>query len=281
VSATLRLAIGRGSAEHVIDIGDGARIGSGTGVEVRIPDDAIAPVACTLEHGPGGWILRVFGDGVAVDGRPRARGERVPCAPGAVVRLAAAPPITITLRAAPSDAQPSSERTASLARDLVRELLAGPGGPELVIESGPGAGGRQRLPPPGERVVVGRGDTAGWVLLDADLSRDHVAFERGWDGVRVLDLGSKNGTRVGGVPAPTDAPGRLLVDGELIELGATALRFSDPAEQYLRELDQRLAAAGPRRWTAGGDGATRSWPALIAAGIAVAAIVTLILLFAI
>ncbi len=276
----LRLGITRGSTEHVIDIGDGARVGSGTGVEVRIPDDAIAPVACTFERDAGGWSLRALAPGVSLDGRALTRGERVACAIGAIVGLAATPPVTLLVRAAPDDAQPSVERTASLARDLVRELLAGPGGPELVIETGPVTGARCQLPPPGERVVVGRGDTATWIVLDADLSREHVAFDRTWDGVRVVDLGSKNGTRVGGALAPTSAPGRLLADGELIELGGTSIRFLDPAEQYLRELDRRLAAPPPRRWPAIAGPTAQRWPALAAALIAVAAVVALILLFA-
>ncbi|MCE9572263.1 MAG: FHA domain-containing protein [Deltaproteobacteria bacterium] len=276
----LRLGVTRGSAEHVIDIGDGARIGSGTNVEVRIPDDAIAAVACTLEHDARGWSLRALADGVSLDGKSLRRGERMPFALGATIALAASPPVTIAVRAAPGDAQPSVERTASLARDLVRELLAGPGGPELVVETGPVAGTRCKLPPPGERVVVGRGDTATWILLDADLSREHVAFDRTWDGVRVVDLGSKNGTRVGGALAPTTAPGKLVADGELIELGGTSIRFLDPAEQYLRELDRRLAAPAPRRWTGDADASGTRWPAIVAGVIAVAAIAALILLFA-
>jgi len=79
--------------------------------------------------------------------------------------------------------------------------------------------------------VLGRGDEATWVILDEDLSRAHAEIRRGWDGVTVADLGSRNGTRVGGarITAPTS-----LHDGDVVELGRTQLRFDDPAERHLR-----------------------------------------------
>ena len=79
-------------------------------------------------------------------------------------------------------------------------------------------------------LVIGRGDDAGWVILDGDLSKTHAEIRRGWDGVRVIDLESKNGTKLDGV-AVGDAE---LRDGALIELGNVRLRFRDPAERHLR-----------------------------------------------
>ena len=68
---------------------------------------------------------------------------------------------------------------------------------------------------------------------DDDLSRTHVEIRRGWDGVRIVDLGSKNGTKLDGARV-SDAE---LHDGALIELGHLALRFRDPAERHLRGGD--------------------------------------------
>ena len=273
-AVTLRLIVRRGgdagSTEHVIDVGPGARLGGGAGADVRIPDESIATIACELEHGELGWRVRAIAAGVALDGALLAIGASETIAPGARLALGG---FTIDVTAAPAGAVPSAERTASLARELVRELLAGPGGPELVVEAGPAAGKRLRLPPPEARVIVGRGEGATWVVLDPSLSRAHAAIDRGWDGVRVLDLGSKNGTRAGGVLAPRDGEGagRAIGDGDRIEIGETTIVYRDPAEQYLRSLDDKLGAP-PAPLEKARAPAGVPWAAIIAAMIAVVAL---------
>ncbi|HTJ41562.1 MAG TPA: FHA domain-containing protein [Kofleriaceae bacterium] len=264
VALTLRLVIRRGSgAKHTIDVGPGARIGRDPRADVRIPDEEVAPLACELERTENGWFVRAL-----------ASDDRRPIAPGDELALGG---VTIHVLAAPAGAAPSAERTASLARELVRELLAGPGGPELVVERGPASGKRLRLPPPDARVIVGRGEGATWVLLDPDLSRAHAAIDRSWDGVRVLDLGSKNGTRVAGalVPREGEGAGRAVADGDRIELGATAIRYSDPAEQYLRSLDDKLGRA-PAIAAPPPAPAAFPWTALVAALIAAIAVAAIL-----
>ena len=136
------------------------------------------------------------------------------------VRVAPAPPGAIA--AAP-------QRTASLARELMRTLLGGDGAPTLEIERGPSAGVKRPLDPPESVLVIGRGEGATWVILDSDLSKCHAEIRRGWDGVSVVDLGSKNGTRVDGVLVRE----RRLTDGAKLELGNVVVRFRDPAERHL------------------------------------------------
>jgi hypothetical protein len=118
------------------------------------------------------------------------------------------------------------QRTDSLARELVRSLLGTDGAPTLTIERGPHAGAKRLLAPPESVLVIGRGDEADWPILDEDLSRTHVEIRRGWDGVTVRDLGSSNGTRLAGKRVKRAA----LRDGQLLELGALAIRFRDPVE---------------------------------------------------
>jgi predicted component of type VI protein secretion system len=134
------------------------------------------------------------------------------------------------------------QRTESLARELVRSLLGAGAAPTLEIERGPAAGATRALPPPESALVIGRGDDAGWVLLDEDLSRTHAEVRRGWDGVTIRDLGSKNGTIVDG--AMVDGAGVMLRDGARIELGNVVLRFRDPAERHLRGEPAGAGAAG-------------------------------------
>src|SRR6185503_3852 len=118
-----------------------------------------------------------------------------------------------------------------LARELVRNLLGDGAVPTLEIERGQQLGSRRALAPPESSLVIGRGDECGWVIVDEDLSRTHAEVRRGWDGVTVVDLGSKNGTRVDGerIAEPT-----AVRDGALITMGKLALRFHDPAERHLR-----------------------------------------------
>jgi pSer/pThr/pTyr-binding forkhead associated (FHA) protein len=241
----LRLAVSRsGGSRFEVDVAPGARIGSSASADVRFPDATIEPEQARLEQHDGRWFLVATAPGVFVAGAELHTGARAAVSPGTEIQIG---PYRVVTGDATPDRVPSAERTASLARELVRELLSGPGGaaPELVCDDGPAAGDRLRLPPPESRVVVGRGEGSSWVILDPNLSRAHAAIDRGWDGTRVIDLGSKNGTRVAGELAPTVTPGRALADGDIVELGATKLRYVDPAEQYLRDLDARLAVATP------------------------------------
>jgi pSer/pThr/pTyr-binding forkhead associated (FHA) protein len=74
-------------------------------------------------------------------------------------------------------------------------------------------------------LTVGRGGQND-VVVDADefASARHVRIEPRRDGVWVHDLGSTNGTFVNG--ARIDRP-RKLVDGDLVRIGETELRFLD------------------------------------------------------
>jgi pSer/pThr/pTyr-binding forkhead associated (FHA) protein len=282
----LRLSVSRaGGSRFELDVAPGTRIGSGAAVDVRFPDAAIAPEQAHLEYDNGWWLV-ASEPGVLVGGAALAPGQRAPVPPGTSIEIGSYRVVTAM---ASADAAPSVDRTASLARELVRELLSGPGGavPELVCDGGPAAGDRLRLPAPESRVVVGRGEGSTWVILDPNLSRAHAAIDRGFDGTRVIDLGSKNGTRVSGELAPTVVPGRVLADGDTVELGATRLRYVDPAEQYLRDLDARLASMTPGGAMAAVTPARPAAPArrrssaplVVAAVIAAAAIAGLALLF--
>lgn len=157
----------------------------------------------------------------------------------------------------------------------MRDLLGPPvaPSPELVVEEGPAAGQRLSLPGPGSRIVIGRGDIAGWIVLDPDLSRAHAAVDHRADGVWLVDLGSKNGTRLDGAAAPTEAPGLLVRAGAQITLGKTTIRFRDPVAamagaetRTVTSADVAIGAVPPR------------WPIAIAAAVAVIAIAVLIAL---
>jgi adenylate cyclase len=71
-------------------------------------------------------------------------------------------------------------------------------------------------------VVIGRSPECQVVLKDFGISRQHARITVGEDGVRIMDLKSKNGTQVNGVPV-VEAP---LKDGDRILLGKFQLTFT-------------------------------------------------------
>jgi len=118
--------------------------------------------------------------------------------------------------------------------------------PEAFLEAmfGGDAGKIQRVGR--ERVVVGRGSEADFVLDDVTMSRRHAAIEWGQNGFHIADLESGNGVRINGeLVSEFD-----LEDGATIELGSTVLvlKFgrnpqSAPAGAGLRDQDtQELPA---------------------------------------
>jgi DNA-binding NtrC family response regulator len=77
------------------------------------------------------------------------------------------------------------------------------------------------LPPRGE-VVVGRGEESDLCIDHPSISRKHAKVIADTDGVRIADLGSANGTRLGDRAL---APGESveLVPGEVVDLGSVML----------------------------------------------------------
>ncbi|MBX3187792.1 MAG: sigma 54-dependent Fis family transcriptional regulator [Labilithrix sp.] len=71
------------------------------------------------------------------------------------------------------------------------------------------------------RVLVGQSPVCDFVLADPRVSRRHLALSPEGHRVRLTDLGTTNGTRVGGVQMIEV----LLAGGEAIELGDTSLRL--------------------------------------------------------
>jgi hypothetical protein len=200
-----------------IDIEGDFTIGGGADARVRLPAAEIAGMRVVVRAaGVGAGKVFVLG---------RYRVDVAPSPPGAI----ATPP----------------QRTESLARELLRDLLGTQGAPSLTIERGTHAGATRLLAPPESVLVIGRGDEAGWVLEDDQLSRAHIEVRRGWDGLRVVDLGSKNGTNVDGVRLVEGAEGVAIADGTLIEIGGIRIRVNDPAHRIPRPTPSQSPTPTP------------------------------------
>ncbi len=245
---------------------EGPRIvlGGSAAAQLRLP----AAVA-REEHvviSDGRWIALAA---LEVDGSPRASGESGPIGAGVTMMFGA---LRVAIAPAPAGSLVSPPaRTASLALELVRGLLGANAAPSFEVETGPVPGAKRALPPPVATLVIGRGDEATWVILDEDLSRAHAEVRRGWDGVTIRDLDSKNGTRLDGVAITEPTP---LGDGMAIQLGNVVLRFRDPAERHLRGGTQ---PPEPRRSVPAVPVSVPSpWPFLVAAAVAGLAVVGLV-----
>lgn len=229
-----------------VDIDDAAFvIGSGASARIRLPAAQVQPEHVHIE---GTRWRTADRDGDIAGGVTLELGNYR-------VRVAPAPAGT-----APSPPQ----RTESLARELMRNLLGDGAAPSLELLRGPGAPSKRTLPPPESMLVIGRGDEANWIIVDEDLSRVHAEIRRGWDGTRILDRGSKNGTKVDGTRI-TDAP---LLDGATIELGKVMFRFHDPADRRLRPEPAPAAPPPARRTSKASFYAALAILAVALAGIA-------------
>lgn len=256
----LRVQVSEGGEPALppIDVGDASfAIGSAPGARVRLPASVARPEHVRIDaSGPGGARAATWrtadASGTVGGGCDIAIGRFH-------VRISPSP--------AGSNATPP-HRTESLARELMRALLGANAAPSLEVERGPHLGAKRTLAPPESSLVIGRGDAASWVIADGDLSKAHAEIRRGWDGVRVFDLASKNGTRVDGERVGDG--GAELADGALVELGRLALRYRDPAEAHLGGPAPRAARRDrrPRKPAA-------FYAALVIAGAALAGLVGL------
>jgi pSer/pThr/pTyr-binding forkhead associated (FHA) protein len=230
---------GATTARYQYDLdGDEIVIGRSSSCDVALPHEEVSSRHAILRRRGQTWMLadlqstngtRFAGERVPLDGRPLADGEEFEVAG-----------FRIRFRAQGGPSATTSEGTLSIARRMVREVLGavGPGKnpPTLRIVDGPQAGRRFEISPGGRPMTIGRGEGCDIRLEDRDASREHARVERDWAGVVVEDLGAKNPILLGG--APLQAPQRLR-HGDLLLVGSTTLRYDDPADQYLRELEGR------------------------------------------
>ena len=223
---------GQAALQPAIDVDDTSIvIGSIASARVQLPAAAVRPEHVRIEGMRWRAIGRVTVAGTVQEGGDI--GEGVTLELGRYrVKVSPSPPGAIAA---------SPQRTESLARELIRQMLGTHAAPALEIVRGPLAGAKRMLAPPESTLVIGRGDEAGWIIADDDLSRVHAEVRRGWEGIHIADLGSKHGTKVDGAVVASS----VLHDGALIELGKVVMRFTDPAEQHLRGPSHRPPVVSP------------------------------------
>ncbi len=176
----------------VIATGSGTRADLSLRVPDAMPADALVTALCEA-------VAADPGQPVTVDGRSiAAASTAADChlVDGAIVRVG----------------NPAAQELAAV--------------PELVVTCGPDAG-RRLLLTDGEH-VVGREPGCSLAVHDAAISRRHLLVRVGSGGTTVSDLGSANGTSLGGHPLDAGVATSLPFDREL-HLGDSRLRLEPPA----------------------------------------------------
>jgi len=87
--------------------------------------------------------------------------------------------------------------------------------------------------PLGESTSIGRDGQNDLVLSDGNVSRRHAQIFLRGDGAWLVDLGSRNGTRVDGQPVPANVP-RQLAPGQTFNVGDTSLQLGLASSASLR-----------------------------------------------
>jgi len=213
-------------------------IGRGSGADVRLPGRGVSETHATIEPQGSRYALRDDGstNGTRVEGVPLvARRPRL-LADGDTFTIAE---FTLTFFEGPLPHGPTlPERTASLARRMLRELLGGESAasqsPYLRVTAGSEAGTLLNFGEPPSRLVIGRDPECDLVVADRDVSRAHIELVRDADGVVGRDLESKNGLEVNGKRMRE----RRLRHGDVIRLGSATIVYQDPSEQALREFER-------------------------------------------
>jgi pSer/pThr/pTyr-binding forkhead associated (FHA) protein len=219
-------------------------LGRRGGVDVLLPDARVSLVHARIERRKGEYYLVDDGstNGTRINGTVVATGVRQALREGDRVTIG---DYALQVAMSPSSDGLRPESSLSMARGMVRDLLErlGPGEsqPSLRVLDGPQEGVMLTLPDVARTYILGRAAGNDLRLDDVDMWREHAALVRDDLGVTARSVGSHalivGGERVDGA--------RLLQDGDIITLGATSMRYHDPAEVYLRKLDEGSVSEPP------------------------------------
>jgi pSer/pThr/pTyr-binding forkhead associated (FHA) protein len=238
------LFMGIGPAEErafeVVTENEDVRIGRRPGIDIELPFPSVTAEHARLFRGqlPTDWWIEDLGstNGTWVDGQRLAPRRSVPIRAGQRLRIA-----TVGMVFEGWSAKSlGSESTTTIARRLINDLFGVVGGdvPVLTVDAESLPPTTVRLEQRDQRYLAGRSDECALVLMGERVSREHAAFVRHWDGVVVVDLGSRNGVQVN---SRTIANEQRLFDGDQIEIGGVAMRLSDPEDRYLRQIEKLSA----------------------------------------
>jgi FHA domain/Inner membrane component of T3SS, cytoplasmic domain len=202
-------------------------LGRGVSADVRIPHPTVSEHHATVQLRGDHFVIT---DAGSTNGT-RLDGQRLPAdAPrrlrdGARIELGV---YTVSFHAGVLVNEPvSAERTAELARRLVREAAGAAriAPPRLCVVAGVATGTTLELPMTPARLVVGSSASCQLVLQDAGVAAEHLEITIDLEGVLAKTLDPSH-----------SVVSRRLRDGDEINLGAARLLFEEPAQVPLDAL---------------------------------------------
>lgn len=224
-------------------------VGRAETVDVRLPHPSVSLVHLCLRIHKGRLMVMDSDstNGTTLDGSPLEPLEPVPLPTGSRLGVGI---FEIVLGEPESGELSAPQDTAGFARRMVLEVLGEDEHPALVVQNGSNRGQRLAIGPDAGSMVVGRDTGCDLRLGDADASRRHLEVRRRDGAVQVRDLDSKNGIRVAGA---YPEGWHTLDHGVEVRVGKTVLRYCDPAETYLQDLDSQQEPGPKRGGAASGD----------------------------
>jgi len=226
---------------------DRARIllGRRGGVDVLLPHPKVSLVHARIERRGSEYLIADDGstNGTRLNGAAVPGGQRRTLRDGDRILIGG---FLLQVGLSDNKVEWRPEASGSMARHMAREVLErlGPGEsqPQLIVVDGAQTGVVLTLGELGRTFVLGRAGRGDLRLDDVDMWRERAALVRDEEGVTVRELGptpalTVNGERVNGA--------RLLHDGDILVFGGTTLRFADPAELYLRKLEDAATPDEP------------------------------------
>lgn len=222
---------GAGEADEIVFEFEQARvmIGRSAGADVRLPDRSVSDSHATIERAGDGYTVRDQGstNGTRVNGKPLIPGRPRVLVEGDELVIA-----QFTLSFAVGTLQHGTtlpERTASLARRMMRELLGSEHvaqrPPYLRAMEGIAAGRERELGAPPARLQIGE-------LEDSEQSPAELVRDTDGTLARALDA---RGIEVNGKRVRE----RRLRHGDVLRAGSEVVIYQDLAEQVLRELEHQ------------------------------------------
>lgn len=219
------------------------RLGRGPDLHLTLPFPTVSTVHARIFALDEQWWVEDLGsiNGTWIGPRRISTNRPEPLRTGDELRLA---DITVVFAGVAADgsavvSSPGNEvhGTTTIARRLVADLFGAVRPTEvavLEVISGPSKGQRLPLPDNTRMYRLGKGNSCDLLLTDVDVCREHVGFERRWDGIFVKDLGTKNDVVVAG----RKLSGATRVgDGDEVHFANTKLRLDDPEDRYLRLME--------------------------------------------
>ncbi len=214
-------------------------IGRGQGCEVRLPDASVSHRHASIRQRGSDYIVVDEGstNGTFVGPvRLSAQSPRV-LRNGDLLRVGRVW-LEVRIEHAPPTPNPALA-TREIALGLVAGALAAQGETPLVrvrVMEGPDAGRELELRELDRCYVLGRFGNVDMALDDVDVSRRHVEIFRKGGQLKVRDLGSKNGTRLGDRKLESDKEAPWPA-GVPLWVGANRLELEDPLAEALEELE--------------------------------------------